>query len=72
MKKNLFIEVSEQVLLKLKHAQLHIKPTRVLNSIQGICVYARIIIKSVDRGLSIKEMFRKLYNQSQSSSLSKR
>ena len=25
-KKNLFIGVSEQVVLKLKHAQLHIKP----------------------------------------------
>ena len=58
--KNLFIGVSEQVVLKLKHAQLHIK------------LQARTIIKSVDRGSSIKEMFRKLFNQNQSSALSKR
>ena len=30
--------VYDQVVLKLKHAQLHKKPTRILNSIQGICV----------------------------------
>ena len=37
--KNLFIAVSDQVVLKLKHAQFNIQnPTRVLNSIQGICV----------------------------------
>ena len=33
---------------------------------------ARSIIKSVEKGSSIKEMFRKLYNQSQLSALSKR
>ena len=40
MKKIVYM-VSDQDILKLKHAQLHKKPTRVLNSIQG-----RIIIKS--------------------------
>ena len=54
IKKNLFIGVSDQVVLISRMLSYIQNPTRVLNSIQGICVLARTIIKSSFPMLGLK------------------